>query len=127
MSCIPIKANSINAPDLEQQETPPSRGQTYVPRSKPGNPRPLGLFGFGISIFLVSLFGLKPRGITHNNLVVPELVLFGGLSQVIAGIVEFVLGDTVNIISFQNPFFSNIMSNPIVNSLVLPSSRAMGL
>lgn len=57
---------------------------------------PLGLIGFACSIFLLSVFDLEPRGIKHPDVMVGNLVFFGGLAQFVAGIGEFMLGHSVS-------------------------------
>ncbi|KAI0006636.1 GPR1/FUN34/yaaH family-domain-containing protein [Xylariaceae sp. FL0662B] len=82
--------------DLEQQATISPREQPalpYVPRNF-ANPAPLGLLSFATSIFMISLLELEPRGVKVPNIVVPNMVFFGGAAQTISGIMEFVAGNT---------------------------------
>ena len=46
-------------------------------------------------IFLISVFGLHARSITAPNVMVGCLVFYGGVGQFIAGIMEFITGNTV--------------------------------
>lgn len=56
------------------------------------NPAPLGLLGFGMTTILLNLTN---AGITELNVVVLSMGIFlGGLAQVIAGILEFKIGNT---------------------------------
>lgn len=87
------------ATDLEKQATISPRDQIsmpYVPRAF-ANPAPLGLLSFATSIFMISLLGLEPRGLKTPNIILPNLVFFGGAAQFIAGIMEFVAGNTVRL------------------------------
>ncbi|KAJ9144210.1 GPR1/FUN34/yaaH [Pleurostoma richardsiae] len=87
---------SKTAPDLEKQTTISPREQIalpYVPRNF-ANPAPLGLIAFATSIFLISLFGVQPRGVTEPNVLIGSMIFFGGIAQYIAGIMEFVAGNT---------------------------------
>ncbi|KAI1416080.1 GPR1/FUN34/yaaH family-domain-containing protein [Hypoxylon sp. FL1857] len=84
------------AVDLEKQATISPREQVsvqYVPRTV-ANPAPLGLLSFATSIFMISLLGLEPRGVKAPNIILPNMVFFGGAAQFIAGIMEFVAGNT---------------------------------
>jgi uncharacterized protein len=84
--------------DLEKQATISPRDQPslpYVPRNF-ANPAPLGLTAFATSIFLISLFGVNPRGIQHPNVLIGSMIFFGGICQYIAGIMEFIAGNTVS-------------------------------
>ncbi|KAL4953339.1 GPR1/FUN34/yaaH family-domain-containing protein [Aspergillus filifer] len=58
------------------------------------NPSPLGLISFASDIFLISVYGLHARGIQSPNVMVGMLVFFGGVCQFLAGIMEFVTGNT---------------------------------
>jgi succinate-acetate transporter protein len=57
-----------------------------------GNPTPLGLVTFGLSTLLLSFAnaGLYPSG----TLIVAQALFLGGVVQLIAGILEFVKGNT---------------------------------
>ena len=59
------------------------------------NPAPLGLLSFATSVFLVSLTGMGTRGVQTPNIIVTTMIFFGGICQYIAGIMEFVAGNTV--------------------------------
>lgn len=48
-----------------------------------------------LGIFLICVFGLKARGVQSPNVMVGLLVFFGGFAQTLAGIMEFVTGNTV--------------------------------
>jgi hypothetical protein len=48
-----------------------------------------------VAIFVISVFGLHARGVQSPNVMVGVLLFFGGLSQFVAGIMEFVTGNTV--------------------------------
>jgi hypothetical protein len=64
------------------------------------NPAPLGLFGFGLSTLLVSSINaglIPPESVAA---VVPLAFTFGGLAQLVVGILEFRLGDTFGGVSF---------------------------
>ncbi|KAK4539977.1 hypothetical protein LTR36_009875 [Oleoguttula mirabilis] len=58
------------------------------------NPAPLGLLSFATGIFLISILGVHARGIQTPNVLVGVLLFFGGVCQYIAGIMEFVAGNT---------------------------------
>ncbi|KAH9884556.1 GPR1/FUN34/yaaH family-domain-containing protein [Xylariomycetidae sp. FL2044] len=100
-------SNSISkhhAGDLERQSTVSPRDQPampYVPRNL-ANPMPLGLLAFATSLFTLSLFELHPRGVQHNNIVITNMIFFGGVSQVIAGIMEFFTGNTFGATVFNS-------------------------
>jgi uncharacterized protein len=67
---------------------------------KPANPAPLGLMGFGLTTVLLSSINaglIPPEG---ANAVVPMAFAFGGTAQIIAGILEYVNGNTFGMVAF---------------------------
>ena len=66
----------------------------------PANPAALGLVGFGLTTVLLSLInaGLLPLG--GESVVVPMALAYGGLIQIIAGLMEFRLGNTFGTTAF---------------------------
>ncbi len=77
-----------------------STAPTLVPSLKLANPGPLGLFGFGLTTCVLSAInaGLLP----HESvaIVVPLAFAYGGLAQLIAGILEFRTGNTFGMVAF---------------------------
>ena len=55
------------------------------PKRKTANPAPLGLCGFALTTFLLSLINLNTNGIVGPNLVVGAAFAYGGLCQLLAG------------------------------------------
>src|SRR5271156_5595009 len=45
-------------------------------------------------MFLISIYGVKARGIATPNMLVGVIVFFGGVCQFISGIMEFISGNT---------------------------------
>ncbi len=82
---------------MSQTATPP-----IAPIIKVANPGPLGLFGFGLTTLLLSSInaGLLPPESTAA--VVPLAFAYGGLAQLIAGIMEFRLGNTFGGVAFAS-------------------------
>ena len=52
-----------------------------------------GLFSFASTTFILSLYNLQTRSITHPNVVVGMAVFCGGLAQLLAGMWEFPRGN----------------------------------
>ncbi|OAA61920.1 GPR1/FUN34/yaaH [Niveomyces insectorum RCEF 264] len=99
-----IRSKTGGGADLEAQTTISPRDQPalpYVPRNL-ANPAPLGLTAFATSIFLMSLTNLHPRGVAEGNIIVSTMIFFGGLCQYIAGIMEFVTGNTFGATVFSS-------------------------
>lgn len=64
------------------------------------NPGPLGLVGFGLTTVLLSLInaGLLPDG--GEPVVIPLALAYGGLIQLIAGLLEYRTGNTFGMVAF---------------------------
>ena len=64
------------------------------------NPAALGLVGFGLTTVLLSLInaGLLPAG--GEPVVIPLAIAFGGTAQILAGLMEFKLGNTFGTTAF---------------------------
>ena len=75
---------------------------TPEPRKEVANPGPLGLFGFGLTTVVLSLInaGLLPKEATA--VVVPLAFAYGGVAQIIAGALEFKVGNTFGMVAFTS-------------------------
>lgn len=64
------------------------------------NPAPLGLIGFGLTTVILSLInaGILPKG--GEPVVLPLAFAYGGLIQMIAGLMEFRTGNTFGTVAF---------------------------
>lgn len=62
------------------------------------------------------MYNLKPRGIEVPNAIVSLALVYGGLTQWVAGIFEFVCGNTFGYVSVQ-PFQSDVSRT---NRLLFP-------
>lgn len=69
-------------------------GLAPAPVHKFANPAPLGLSGFALTTFVLSMFNARAQGITIPNVVVGCAMFYGGLVQLIAGIWEIALENT---------------------------------
>lgn len=68
--------------------------------NKLSNPAPLGLMGFGMTTVLLNLVN---AGITNLTVVILSMGLaFGGLAQIIAGILEYKRGNTFGTVAFSS-------------------------
>src|SRR5271155_1287904 len=69
---------------------------------KSANPAPLGLAGFGLTTVVLSCINagiLPPDGVAA---VVPLAFAFGGIAQLIAGVLEFKTGNTFGMVAFTS-------------------------
>ena len=70
--------------------------------AKPANPGPLGLAGFGLTTCVLSAInaGLLPQEAVP--VVVPLAFAYGGVAQLIAGVLEFKNGNTFGMVAFTS-------------------------
>lgn len=69
------------------------------------NPAPLGLCGFALTTFVLSLINLGTRGITEPNIVIGAAFAYGGLCQLLAGM------------WYVSTFFQSITVNATTNTI----------
>lgn len=68
--------------------------------TKHANPAPLGLFGFGVTTLMLALIKTK---LVENAFIVQVVSLglfYGGFAQLLAGLLEFVVGNTFGFVAF---------------------------
>jgi succinate-acetate transporter protein len=77
---------------------------TIAPQQLPkiANPAPLGLAGFGLTTVLLSCVNAGVIPADGATAVVPLAFAFGGLAQIIAGILEYVNGNTFGMVAFTS-------------------------
>ncbi|KWU41226.1 hypothetical protein RHOSPDRAFT_37255 [Rhodotorula sp. JG-1b] len=66
------------------------------------NPAPLGLCGFALTTFMLSLINVNTRGVNVPNVVVGPALFYGGLAQLLAGMWEFASGNTFAATAFSS-------------------------
>lgn len=69
-------------------------GLAPFPKRQFGNPSPLGLCGFALTTFVLSMYNARAMGIEIPNVVVGLACFYGGFVQFIAGIWEGFVGNT---------------------------------
>ncbi|KAI1326174.1 GPR1/FUN34/yaaH family-domain-containing protein [Xylariaceae sp. FL0255] len=65
-----------------------------IENRKFANPAPLGLCGFALTTFVLSLVNLQARDVTSPNIVLSLAYAYGGLCQLLAGMWEMAVGNT---------------------------------
>lgn len=69
-------------------------GQAPYPTRNFGNPSPIGLCGFALTTFCLSMYNARAMGITVPNVTVGLACFYGGFVQFCAGIWEAFIGNT---------------------------------
>src|SRR5947209_12829266 len=88
-------------------ETPPPRSAPAAVSQGPGgwipaNPAPLGLAGFGITTFVLSMMNANLVSDTNLPVVLGLAIAYGGLAQLLAGMWEFRTGNTFGAVAFTS-------------------------
>ena len=74
---------------------------TFQPEPRPtANPGPLGLAGFGLTTVVLSCVNAGLLSHEAVPVVVPLAFAYGGVAQIIAGILEFRTGNTFGMVAF---------------------------
>jgi succinate-acetate transporter protein len=86
-------------PELDPPVSAPLNLSIAAP---PANPGPLGLAGFGLTTVVLSCInaGLLPKEAVAA--VVPLAFAYGGIAQLIAGVLEFKVGNTFGMVAFTS-------------------------
>jgi len=85
-------------PGLSRRDSQPGLPEYYNRRI--ANPSPLGLFALAATTLMWSLFNARTRHITEVNAVIGMALAVGGLCQLLAGMWEFVHGNTFGSTAF---------------------------
>lgn len=114
MPDVPLQdpASGVGAPTAQRPETA-GTGQPVVEappivsvRSLPegiADPGPLGLAGFAMTTFVLSLFNAKLVGnLKLEAVVLPIALFYGGIAQLLAGMWEFRKNNTFGVLAFTS-------------------------
>jgi len=95
---------------------------------KLANPAPLGLMGFGMTTVLLNLHNAGAYGL--GSMIIAMGITYGGLAQVIAGVMEYKKGNTFGTVAFTSYglfWLSLVILKifPAMNLWEIPSNYAM--
>jgi len=82
--------------------TPPLSVQTAGPGQSIADPGPLGLAGFAGTTFFLSVVNTNMLGASAQTVVLGLALFYGGLAQLLAGMWEFVKGNTFGAVAFTS-------------------------
>lgn len=75
-------------------------GLSPPPTHNFANPGPLGLCGFALTTFVLSMFNAEAMGVTVPNAVLGLTAFYGGVVQFLAGVWEMMVGNTFGATAF---------------------------
>ncbi len=90
--------------------------------TKLANPAPLGLLGFGLTTVLLNLHNAGLFGL--NSMILAMGLAYGGLAQIIVGVMEFKKGNTFGTTAFLS---YGLFWWSLVALLVLPNISVLGI
>lgn len=98
------------------------------------NPAPLGLMGFGMTTVLLNIHNTYPNDTTTfglNTMILAMGIFYGGLAQIIAGILEYKKGNTFGVTAFTSYglFWMSLVFLwilPVLVGTAAPSNTFMG-
>ena len=94
---------------------------------KLSNPAPLGLMGFGMTTVLLNLHnsGLFPM----STMILAMGIFYGGIAQVIAGVMEFRKGNTFGSVAFTSYglFWLSLVGLIVMGKMGLPADAGGGM
>ncbi len=95
------------------------------------NPAPLGLMGFGMTTVLLNIH--NAGFFTLGSMILAMGIFYGGLAQIIAGILEFKKGNTFGVAAFSSyglfwlTLVALIIIPKIISGITAPDDLAMGM
>jgi uncharacterized protein len=89
---------SNDAPVRDPRREPASEGVGW----KPADPGPLGLAGFALTTFVLSMFNAGLISKAGEPVVLGLALAYGGLAQLLAGMWEFRTGNTFGAVAFTS-------------------------
>ena len=90
----PGREADISAPAREADVTPAAVERRYVTAPITANPAALGLAGFALSTFILSMFNAHLVNIGGTPILFGLILFYGGVAQFLAGMWEFRTGNT---------------------------------
>lgn len=96
-----MEASRISpTPAREANVAPAPAEQRYVTAPVTANPAPLGLAGFALSTFILSMFNAHLVNNAGQPILFGLILFYGGVAQFIAGMWEFRTGNTFGAVIF---------------------------
>ncbi len=99
---------------------------------KPANPAPLGLAGFAMTTFVLSMINANWVSGLDGGVVLPLALAYGGIAQLLAGMWEFRAGNTFGAVAFTSygAFWISVWLLNTFNASGIPAAHlghALGL
>ena len=93
-----MEAGHVGAREADVAPAPEARSGSWVP----ANPAPLGLAGFALTTFVLSLFNANLVSSSGEGVVLGVAIAYGGVAQLLAGMWEFRAGNVFGATAFSS-------------------------
>ena len=93
---------SSQTPTPARSAVPTADHAPSVPSPSIGDPGPLGLAGFAMTTFILSVFNANLLNVGLLTSVLPLALFYGGIAQLLAGMWEFRKGNTFGALAFTS-------------------------
>jgi succinate-acetate transporter protein len=97
-----MEAATIHREAPARQRDEPVGTQREATGWKPADPGPLGLAGFAMTTFVLSMFNANLVDIKGTPVVLGLALAYGGIGQLLAGMWEFRTGNTFGAVAFSS-------------------------
>ena len=100
-----------------------------VEKNLMANPAPLGLMGFGMTTVLLNIH--NAGFIALGSMILAMGIFYGGLAQIIAGILEYKKGNTFGVTAFTSyglfwlSFVALVIIPNLITGITAPNSTAL--
>lgn len=94
----PAQGEGMRRPPVEPEVSEPARAAIW----KPADPAPLGLAGFAMTTFVLSIFNANLVSNKGLPVVLGLTLAYGGVAQLLAGMWEFRNGNTFGAVAFSS-------------------------
>src|SRR5438093_3470576 len=102
MGGILMEAATVSPREPTAGETARARAAAGPPATPVADPGPLGLAGFAMTTFVLSMFNADLVGKGGEPVVLGLALAYGGLAQLLAGMWEFKNGNTFGAVAFTS-------------------------
>ena len=118
-----MEAAAIRTP---VQQPDPTRGESARAGWTPADPGPLGLAGFAMTTFVLSMYNAHLVNTAGEPVVLGLALAYGGLAQLLAGMWEFRTGNTFGAVAFTSygAFWISFWALVVFYAKLIPAGHA---
>jgi succinate-acetate transporter protein len=121
-----MEAANVPAPGAVPARSDPTQGESARIGWVPADPGPLGLAGFAMTTFVLSMYNAHLVNTAGEPVVLGLALAYGGLAQLLAGMWEFRTGNTFGAVAFTSfgAFWLSFWALVVFYAKILPPTHA---